>query len=192
MHKRLAGMGAILGAGLLAAGAAQAQTFINFIEGLKETDPVVIQTNMLPADISASGFTNESAFLDGFLQPVGLPPLPPGQYAAGMLDPDPGNPLSDYVLLHIDPPLANGQQHFRVEFFSDINEAPLTPPIPLNGSVIEDGTLQNLTPFLGIPAPGALTISAVSSVPEVGTYALMLAGLGALGFWSRRRMVGFD
>jgi hypothetical protein len=45
-------------------------------------------------------------------------------------------------------------------------------------------------PFLGLTGNWTLTGTAVTAVPEANTYALMLAGLGLVGFAARRRQAG--
>ena len=45
-----------------------------------------------------------------------------------------------------------------------------------------DGTIEGaIDPFTGL-----LTVSSVAAIPEPGTWALWLAGLGAVGFVARR------
>ena len=60
--------------------------------------------------------------------------------------------------------------------------------------LLSDTTLVRIidspTPTDAVPITGTLGIDNVQAIPEPETYALMLAGLGVLGFVAKRRKAG--
>lgn len=49
-------------------------------------------------------------------------------------------------------------------------------------------SVASFNPYFNLSETGALTYTAVAAVPEADTYAMLLAGLGLMGFMARRRM----
>lgn len=86
--------------------------------------------------------------------------------------------MVDFVAFMADP--ASGR-YLRLSFESALTDAGGTINLALGGLSFDCSNCDDLTPILS----GYVT--SMSAVPEPETYAMMLAGLGLLGFAARRR-----
>ena len=66
----------------------------------------------------------------------------------------------------------------------------LGAPGTLSLAVAADGYFYKVTGVVSAPGAAYSLASSITPVPEPETYAMMLAGLGALGFLARRRRNG--
>lgn len=191
-------LSSMLALSLMLATSAASAAFIDFIEGVQETDPVIVNTNLLlTAPITA---TSEYAAVAGFHHPVISPnPLTPGKIFAVLFEPGMPNMVSDYVMLTADPirPDAafGAAQDLFIEFFSidmlfsDLLAQMIENGFAYGGGLVEDGSLQDLSFFLGTLPEGLVVRvqSDVESIPEPSSLALLGLGMAALACLFRRR-----
>lgn len=174
--------------------------FIDFVEGVAESDPVAVSTNIVLT--APTLVTPESAIVTGFHHPAISPsPIatPPGRRAAALFEPGNQDLVSDYVLLTVGEirgdPVFGVAQDLIVEFFSV--DIPLTDFLALlanggftfGGGLVEDGTLQDLSALLGT-LPEGLIVRAQSGpgeLPEPASVALVGVALTAFAFMRRRK-----
>ena len=135
---------------------------------------------------------HDSWIIEGWFveAPVRLFPVPTGTRTAGLFEPGSADVLSAWVLLSIDPPVLGGSgtglgQHVHIEFSSrDTSVASLPAGIPFGGGPVEDGTLQDLSPFLDLPAEGlTVIVESAGEAPEPATALLLTISAAGLSAW---------
>lgn len=191
-------LGAILGLSLMLASSVASAAFIDFIEGVQETDLITVNTNLiLTAPITV---TNEYAAVAGFHHPLlSANPVAPGKTFAVLFEPGTQNMVSDYVMLTADPIRQDAAfgvaQDFFIEFFSiDIGFSDLLAQMresgfAYGGGLVEDGSLQDLSFFLGTLPEGLVVRvqSDVEAIPEPSSIAMFGLGMVALACLLRRK-----
>ncbi|MBL8473119.1 MAG: PEP-CTERM sorting domain-containing protein [Rhodocyclaceae bacterium] len=192
-----AAAGMMLGLSATVASAA----FVDIIEGAEGTT-ITINTNLTgpsgPGSSPTISAGTETASIDGYHFPAISPsPVTPGIFVAAGLVESIGGPLSDLVLLQASTFLDCGNigicQRLTISFYSDVEGGPpLESLIPTAatflGSMLEDGTLQDMSSLLGtLPEGLVLRVqSDTERVPEPASIALLAAGLAGLGFRKRK------
>ena len=135
---------------------------------------------------------HDSWTIDGLFveAPARVFPVPTGARTAGLFEPGRADVLSAWVLVSIDPPVLDDigtgrSQHVHIDFSSrDTSVASLPAGIPFGGGPFEDGTLQDLSPFLDLPAAGlTVLVESAGEAPEPAVAMFLTIGVAALSVW---------